>query len=79
MSKIPEACIEAAFYGVMNPKELLITRRERARRVINALAENLPESAVDAAQQELSDRGWLIESPHLRAAIIAALKEVGGE
>lgn len=68
---IPESVIDAAaWYEDESPD---------ARRVILALAENMPEDAVDAAQQELSDRGWLIESPHLRAAIYEFLKHVAGE
>ena len=78
---IPEACIEAAFFGVMNPRELLETRKERARRVINALAEHLPESAVEKAR-EAYRAAWDVATNEseidaaMDDAIIAALRHV---
>jgi ribosomal 50S subunit-associated protein YjgA (DUF615 family) len=53
-----------------------------ARRVILALAENLPESAVDAgcdAVDKIVGLGGDTDRDVVRATIIAALKEVAGE
>lgn len=84
---IPEACIKAAKVFTC---ELDAYTEPRARRVILALAKNLPESAVDAHLRAY----WLLppgldiemlfgstvrltnERARSRAAIVAALKDV---
>ena len=79
MSKIPEACIEAASLHETDNGYAAPTKV--ARRVILALADNLPDSAVDTALDEMlkqreDNKGFWYD---LRAALVAALKEVGGE
>ena len=71
MTKLPEAVIEAAFAHRDYSQDL---SADRARRVILALAENLPESAVREAliAGNLNDD----EYTAMRAAIIAALKDI---
>ena len=71
MSKLPEACIAAA-------EELKYHDgpEARARRVILALAENLPDSAVKAALDDFAKSTGDPEED-MRAAIVAALKEIG--
>jgi hypothetical protein len=83
---IPEACIKAASTALDKENARLHPEfphlgEARARRVILALAENLPESAIDDACKAYAK----FEGPHcicvtaMRAAIIAALKDVAGE
>lgn len=50
MTKLPDAVIEAANHGVLDYQ---IGAEVRARAVIRALAENLPDEAVEAAAREL--------------------------
>lgn len=70
---IPEACIEAAH--ICQP-----TAEVRARRVILALAENPPESAVEKALEKYfeywSSGAGRNHNAAIRAAIVAALKDV---
>ncbi len=74
MTKLPEACVEAAKVDI--DKSILVcpSPETRARCVILALAKELPESAVDAAKAT----GIYASSEEARAAIIAALEDVGG-
>lgn len=71
---IPEACIEAAH--ICQP-----TAEVRARRVILALASDLPESAVEKAVEAwLDDETPTLSNEAAVAKIIAAfLKHVAGE
>ncbi len=81
MSKLPEAVVEAAFDRddtLDSPSP-----EDRARRVILALADHLPESAVEKAWEAhcntpktRSIDGWRVA---MRAAIVDALKDVGGK
>lgn len=69
---IPEACIEAAH--ICQP-----TAEVRAKGVILALADHLPESAVDAgcdAVNEIVGLGGDTDRDVVRVAIIAALKDI---
>jgi hypothetical protein len=75
---IPESVIEAAevVCSIQDDTE------PRARRVILALAENIPEHAVDKAWQTYCDRldtFHCINKGDVRAAIAAFLKHVAGE
>lgn len=88
MGKLPEAAIEAAMAKCDDAfgdyKEVATCR---TRSVILALANELPESAVRAAYLKLvdclDDNMLAAYSRNvddaIRAAIIAALKDVGGE
>jgi hypothetical protein len=77
---IPESVIEAAFYGVMNPKELYKTREARARRVILALAEDTPADAVWEAKAYLRNYcGVDLHDDEVLATIITFLKHVAGD
>jgi len=69
MGKIPEACIEAI--DALRACEA----EARARRVINALAENLPESAVEKARLAYNDT--YPGNVAMRAAIVASEGVVG--
>ena len=51
----------------------------RARRVILALASDLPESAVEKALDEYGGAEHAYWPAAMRAAIIAALKDIAGE
>jgi len=76
MSKIPEAVVDAAFAHRDYSQDL---SAGRARRVILALADDLPDSAVDAAVKAFllynvdKDERVTIS---MRRAIIDALKDV---
>lgn len=81
---IPKVCIEAAGspddYGLA-PNYQRDVRKARARCVILALAEEMPESAVEAAYTVFLEG---MRDPHsnpkelVRTAIIAALKDIAG-
>lgn len=82
---IPESCIEAATVRAELNKNGWTndTDEARARRVILALAESLPDSAVEKAwlayckaPKTQSAETW---KAAMRAAIVAALKDVAGE
>jgi len=87
---IPEAAIEAARDLEPLTSVTMLEAEDRARDVILALAENLPESAVEEAARELHDRvvvggdGYVAAcddvkaawNDYARAAIIAGLKDV---
>ena len=80
MSKIPEAVIEAAstHYADADTPRIELSNAARARRVFLALAENLPDSAVEEAlstfyRSENTNHGSMQES------IAAFLKHVAGE
>jgi len=79
---IPEACIKAAKSRYSIDKGF-DTDESTARRVILALAENLPESAVEKAwlayckaPKTRAAGGW---KAAMRVAIIEALKDIAGE
>jgi hypothetical protein len=77
---IPESVIHAARAGT-NPDAF---NEQRARRVIIALAEEMPESAVNEALRMVGiTKDALHEQSHwpetMRAAIAAFLKHVAGE
>ena len=74
MPNLPEAVVEVARQFVL----LQDDPEKCASRVILALAENLPESAVRAALDDFAKSTGDPEED-MRAAIVAALKEVGGE
>lgn len=85
---IPEACIEAA--QRFKPDEggsglrYTWTNKEVARRVILALAENMPQDAIDAAVKAYAKdppraRAGNVLSLKKRAAIAAFLKHVAGD
>ena len=71
---IPESVVEAA--SILQP-----TAEVRARAVILAMAENLPERVVGKALSAFYANGVKTFSTReaLRASIVAALREVGGE
>lgn len=70
---IPKSVVEAA----LKHKDSLYHPEYRARCVIRALAENMPEEAVKKAELAY----WDVSSPgdHLRAAIAAFLNHVARE
>ena len=75
MSKLPEAVIEAARVYTDDRYDMEV----RARRVINALAENLPDSAVDAglfSYETSFCRGDVNNRRRIKLAIVAALKDI---
>jgi hypothetical protein len=82
---IPEACIKAAKVFTC---ELDAYTEPRARRVILALAENLPERAVSAAEEARAKHQLSVPShlwddefftDSLRVAIAAFLNHVAGD
>jgi hypothetical protein len=75
---IPEACIEAASIRRVEKHGF---DEARARRVILALAENMPEGRflTDMQQMVFWDCGCVVDTKILRAAIIYALKDIAGD
>ncbi|MFA7308088.1 MAG: hypothetical protein WC026_15605 [Hyphomicrobium sp.] len=72
---IPPNVIEAASVDAVDVT--FVDRHEAtARRVILALAESLPESAVEKACAELYARNKFAEPDDMRAALVAALKDI---
>lgn len=78
---IPESVIEAAEVLTSKgyPTEERTKSEVRARAVILALAENLPDSAVEKALSEFDGAERAYWPAAMRAAIIAALKDIAGE
>lgn len=70
---IPEACIRAARTGVTLDTEA------RARRVILALAENIPEDAVAAAAHAVFAEPCQIDYELMQEGLTAFLNHVAGE